>query len=380
MISTIIILLVACIVPDVYLWLCFVRGCAWPLCVLHWVPLAALIAVMALAATGHMQDTAFKFIIFIAVCLILPKLIFMVVSLIGRAAGLVIPTAVSAGNALAAAVALVVLCCSAYGYIAGWKHLVVRNVDVTQPSIPKAFDGYRIIHLSDLHLGTYASSPATVRQIVDSVNALNADLVVFTGDIVNGHPSELEPFVSVLSQIKARDGVLSVLGNHDYCMYHRYTAPDNQADAVRRLVSLERSMGWRLLLNEHVMIHRGADNLAIVGVENVSRPPFPNRGDLKRAMRGVGGVYTVVLTHDPTHWRAEVLPSTSAQLTLSGHTHAMQLRIGRFSPSMWVYKEWGGVYDESGRILNVSTGTGGNVPFRFGAWPEIDVVTLHRSL
>ncbi len=372
----ILILLVAAICPDVYLWLNFVRGCGLQWSLLHWLPLAALLVVMALAATGHMQDTAFRLIILITVCVIVPKLLFTVISLIGRLAGLVAPVVVGIADVVAAVVALLVLACSVYGAVSGWKRLVVNSLEARQVDVPNSFNGYRIVHLSDLHLGTYASSPESVSEIVKRVNALEADLVVFTGDIVNGHPDELEPFASVLSQIKARDGVLSILGNHDYCMYHRYEAPDNQAEAVRRLISIERGMGWRLLLNEHVIIHRDNDSIAVAGVENVSRPPFPNRGNLKRALRGTDGLFTIVLTHDPTHWRSDVLPESKAQLTLSGHTHAMQLRIGGFSPSMWFYKEWGGLYNEAGRLLNVSTGTGGNVPFRFGAWPEIDVITL----
>lgn len=379
MIITILLILVASICPDIYIWHNFVRGGAMPWCLLHWLPLAAIVVVMSLAATGHQQDFVFKAIVFFTVCIIVPKLLFVLLSLIGRGAALLWPSASSVGNVAGVVVALVTLGCSLYGCVAGWRHLVERQIELSFHDLPVSFEGYRIVHLSDLHLGTYASSPATVREIVDSVNALDADLVVFTGDIVNGHPSELEPFTSVLSQIKARDGVLSILGNHDYCMYHRYAGTDNQADAVRRLISLERSMGWNLLLNGHVVLHRGKDSIVVAGVENVSRPPFPNRGDLKRALQGVGDAFTVMLTHDPTHWRDEVLPASHTELTLSGHTHAMQLRIGRFSPSMWLFKEWGGVYREGNRVLNVSTGTGGNVPFRFGAWPEIDVLTLHHA-
>ena len=208
---------------------------------------------------------------------------------------------------------------------------------------------------------------------------MRPDLIVFTGDLVNSAPSELDPFGEVLSRLEAPDGVFSVLGNHDYCEYNRYETSDGAARNLALLKQRERQFGWRLLLNEHRLIRRDRACIALVGVENDSRPPFPSRGDLKRAMDGLPeGMFKVLLSHDPTHWRREVLPTTDIQLTLSGHTHAMQLKIGGFSPSAWSYPEWGGLYREGERILLVSLGVGGTVPFRLGAWPEINAITLER--
>lgn len=140
-------------------------------------------------------------------------------------------------------------------------------------------------------------------------------------------------------------------------------------------------MGWHLLMNEHVMIARGReDAIALIGVENSSRPPFPDYGDLPKAMQGLHeGTFKILLSHDPSHWRREVLRQTDIALTLSGHTHAGQLRIGKFSPARWAYNEWGGKYVEDGSMLHVSLGVGGTVPFRLGAWPEVNVITLRKK-
>ena len=139
-------------------------------------------------------------------------------------------------------------------------------------------------------------------------------------------------------------------------------------------------MGWQLLLNENRLIVRGNDSIAIIGVENDGKPPFPAMGDLPRATSGTDRLFKLLLSHDPSHWRRKVLPDTDIQLTLSGHTHAMQFRLGGFSPSAWIYPEWGGLYTENGRGLYVNMGIGSvMIPYRFGAWPEISVITLRKK-
>ena len=248
------------------------------------------------------------------------------------------------------------------------------------PHLPAAFDGYRIAHISDLHLGTYGRDTAFVHRFVGRVNALRPDAVLFTGDLVNVSAAEAEPYVGLLARLSAPDGVTSVLGNHDYCEYGRYATRDGALRQRDMVVEYEREMGWQLLRDSSVVVRRGADSIALIGVENTGRPPFPARGNLKKAMCGLQeGIFKILLTHDPSHWRSEVLPATDIDLTLSGHTHAVQLRIGGFSPARWVYPEWGGLYVEGGRALHVSVGVGGTVPFRLGAWPEIDIVTLRRG-
>lgn len=222
---------------------------------------------------------------------------------------------------------------------------------------------------------------------------------------------------AALSSLRARDGVFSVVGNHDYCEYHDYAAADGAARAFAEVVRRERVMGWRVLMDSSAVITRPAvsdngeperrqDSIYVVGVEHCGKPPFGSRGDLQKALYGVPPVFfsadsaavglagsdtvhssspfKILLSHDPSHWRLEVLRNSDIQLTLSGHTHAMQFRIGRFSPSRWMYREWYGVYREpaadstGARVLNVSAGIGGSFPFRIGAWPEVVVITLRR--
>lgn len=270
------------------------------------------------------------------------------------------------------------LCGMTYGY----RHVMVKQFDYVNPQLPDAFDGYRIVQISDLHLGTIRGDKALVQKIVDSINHLNPDLVVFTGDLVNYRAEEAAGFVSQLRGIEAADGVLSIMGNHDYAQYFRWPFP---ADSLRDILALqhyEAEMGWQLLLNDNRVIRRGTDSIAIVGVENDGRPPFPALADLPQAQSGLAdGCFKILLSHDPTHWRRAVVGKTDIALTLSGHTHGMQLKIGSFSPAAWFYDEWGGAYEaETGQTLYISLGTGQVLlPFRLGAWPEINVIKLKKQ-
>ena len=193
-----------------------------------------------------------------------------------------------------------------------------------------------------------------------------------------------------LSQLSAPDGVMSIMGNHDYGMYQRRFTKAQRRNDIKDLYRRQREMGWQLLLNEHTSIHRGEDSLVIIGVENDGTPPhFPRFADLKKAMNGIGeGAFQIMLSHDPTHWRRSIIPETDVQLTLSGHTHAGQFRLFGWSPVKAVYKEWRGLYqntksDASGndvvQWLHISEGVGCvPIPFRIGAWPEICVLTLRK--
>lgn len=363
----------ACVaLPDAYLWLVLLRGHApawWGGVIV--LPSAVILAGLACGMAGWWNDTLMRLMFGCLMCAALPKLAFCLLSAPGwarvaalNAAGLVAAAAVLAGNA--------------YGFARGWKRLTVSHTDIALEGLAPAFEGYRIVQISDLHIGTFGRDTAHVRRIVDRIAALEPDLVVFSGDLVNSSPDELEPFAGELARLAAPDGVVSVLGNHDYCRYNRYATPDGAARATRRLVRAERALGWRLLMNEHTAVARGGDTLYVAGVENVGRPPFPSHGDLDRALAGIpAGGAVVLLSHDPQHWRAEVLADGRAGLMLAGHTHAMQLRLFGFSPAAWISPEWGGLYSEGRRHLYVSTGTGGNLPYRLGAWPEIAVIELH---
>lgn len=311
---------------------------------------------------------------------VLSTLLFVIISLIGKGIGLLWAPASYIFNILGIVVVVVWICMVLYGSIEGWKKVTVENVTVSSPKIPGAFNGFKIVQLSDFHIGTYADSPETVTRIVNEVNSLNPDLIVFTGDLVNSSPEEITQFKNILSELKARDGVLSVLGNHDYCLYRDYKAPDTPEKALAKVVNTEDEIGWRLLRNDSYIIRRGNDSIAIVGVDNAGSRMFPDKSNLPKAIRNLSSdSFKILLSHDPSHWRREVLPTTDIDLTLSGHTHAMQFKLGNWSPSKWTYPEWGGMYEEGMQKLYVSTGIGENIAFRFGAWPQIVLITLQEE-
>ena len=366
--------------PDLYIWFSFVRGnvgLVWK--ILYWVPLLATLMCIGFALMGVHQPLLLKLFFMLLLCIAIPKLLFTVVSLAGRGVGLLLPAAAKIGNWTGVAVSFVSIGIFIYGLTSGWKELVTKEITVTSADVPEAFNGYRLVQLSDIHIGTFIGNEEFVQRLVKEVNDLHHDLIVFTGDLVNSSADELDNFMEILPQLRAKDGVYSILGNHDYCEYHHYDTPDGARSNLREVIRRERGFGWVVLLNEHRFIHRGTDSIAIIGVENEGKPPFPSFADLPKAMKGVSDdVYKILLSHDPSHWRREVLPETDIQMTLSGHTHAMQLMIGNFSPAQWAYREWGGAYQDDKHMLYVSLGIGGTVPFRFGAWPEINVITLKR--
>ena len=229
-----------------------------------------------------------------------------------------------------------------------------------------------------MHIGSWEGNARALQRMVDLVNAQHPDLIVFTGDLVNNQAKELDGFQQILSGLRAKNGVYSILGNHDYGPYHKWESQRAQVENLADLKKREAEMGWKLLNNEHVILHQGNDSIALIGVENEGEPPFSQHGDLPKAMQGTEGMFQLLLSHNPTHWRREVLPQSQIDLMLAGHTHAMQMALGHHSPSSFVYPEWSGMYSEEGRNLYVNVGLGFvGLPFRFGAWPEITVITLN---
>ena len=368
-----VVLLVA---PDVYIAMEYISPSASGIVkVLWWLPTVLTLACFVLANREIMHNTSMRVFFALVLCVALPKLLFVILQFVL--------------SPLAALVtALVPVALFAYGFFFGWRRIVVRKAVCESELLPPSFDGYRILQLSDLHIGTFLKNKSFIRKLVNVVNEQHADLIVFTGDLVNVRADEVRPFVSDLSKMVSKDGVLSVMGNHDYCEYGQDHSEEYKKRNQNVLHYFERKMGWRLLDNEHVTIGRLrrangeniSESIAVIGVENISKPPFPDYGNLAVAMGELPkGMFKVLLSHDPSHWRRGVLHKTDIALTLSGHTHAGQLKIGKFSPSKWAYNEWGGKYTEGNSMLYVSTGVGGTVPFRFGAWPEINIITLKRK-
>lgn len=347
---------------------------------LVWLPtLAAMVVIMSLRF-GGLTTAKINIFMWMFLCIAMPMLLFLIISVIGKCISFGWQPALLVGNCIGLAVGVVMFFSAIYGLTCGWNKLDVRQVELSFDNLPKEFDGYRIIQLSDLHVGSYDTDATYLERLVATVNSEGADLIVFTGDIVNTSPKEIAPFVQTLSKLNAPDGVISVLGNHDYCLYGLEEKPKDPRDGAREVVRSERRMNWDVLLNEHRIIERDSSKIAIVGVENTGKPPFPKIGDLPKAMSGIpDGTFAILLSHDPSHWQMEVLPNTDIPLMLAGHTHAAQLKIGSWSPAQWMYKEWSGLYTQGSQRLYVSEGVGGGVPFRLGATSEIIVFTLHRG-
>ncbi len=268
-----------------------------------------------------------------------------------------------------------------WGALVNRFRIQVKEVNVSVDSLPPAFEGFRIAQISDLHTGTFASDTTFIARLVDRINACNPDLIVFTGDMVNRSSSELQPFVSALGRLNARYGVYSVLGNHDYGDYTSWPSAQAKRENLKRLILMQRQMGWHMLNNTTRWLRCGNDSIALIGVENVGDPPFRTYGDLRKAYPDIADPNTkILLSHNPAHWVADLgdNPGANIALTLAGHTHAMQFELFGLSPAALRYPTWGGLYTDSlGRHLYVNIGCGEvGFPARVGATPEITVLTL----
>jgi len=312
--------------------------------------------------------------------LVVPKALFVLFSCIGLVTCRMFRMRVNLGNAIGLLLAMIAVFITVYGSTVGFRKLEVRRVEFRSADLPAAFDGYRILHFSDAHVGSYkGDNVELLAKAVRCMNRIEADAIVFTGDLQNMRPSEIYPVAEILGRLKAKDGVFSVLGNHDYAEYVAGSDDEKRANE-RATAECERRLGWQLLLDGHRVIRRGNDSIVIAGMENDGRPPFPQKGDIEKTLAGVdGNAFVVMLQHDPTSWRRTILPRSAAQLTLSGHTHAMQFSVFGWSPASLVYDEWGGMFYDGKRALNVSTGLGGFIPFRFGATAEVVVITLRKG-
>lgn len=265
-----------------------------------------------------------------------------------------------------------------YGTLVERNRFRVKRTEIVSQTLPSSFDGYRIVHISDMHLMSFAGRERALERAVGKINALEPDLIAFTGDLVTLGPEELDGLQDILSAMKARDGVYAVLGNHDYSEYRRHDSQQTKRESLEVLKRRIREMGWQLLLNENHSIVRGEDKLSVIGVENISgNRSFRTYGNFQQARIGADGAYKILLSHDPSHWRAEVVGKSDVDLTLSGHTHAMQISLLGWSPSSLMYDEYRGLYSQGEQYLYVNTGLGQTaVNARFGATPEITLITL----
>ena len=373
--------IVLLLLPDWYIYKVYIRQAeqAWSK-KLYWLPTTLLLlALIVFVAAHNSLHESFGIYLIVTLCFAVPKLIFVLCDILLRALHRLIRVPLY-HKTVSVVVAVATLAYVLFGAIWGKEYFQVKQVTFSSPDLPAAFDGYRILQLSDIHSGSWKGNGKALQEAIDICNRQNADLAVFTGDLVNSRADELLEFMHVFSQLKARDGVYSVLGNHDYGSYVKWENEQARLANVDSLIARENRMRWYMLQNDHRIIYKGTDSIAIVGVENSGKPPFPDRGNLPKALQGTDGMFKVLLSHDPTHWRRKVLPDTSVQLTLSGHTHDMQISLFGFSVSKFIYPEHRGLYLEGNRGLYVNIGLGYVLfPMRLGAWPEITVLTLKKG-
>ena len=263
-----------------------------------------------------------------------------------------------------------------YGSLIERNTFKVKEIELSYTNLPEGFRGYRIVHISDIHARSFSKREKSLQRAADKINALDPDMIAFTGDLITMTPDELDNISAALSGLEAKDGVFSVLGNHDYCMYSDMSQTEKQK-CLEELIRKEGEMGWDLILNEHRIIRKGQDSIAVIGVENTSPSKhFPSRGDLNKASEGTEGMFRILLTHDPMHWEAEIT-GKDYPLTLSGHTHAMQVSIFGWSPSSLIFRHHKGLYTEGNQNIYVNKGLGETIfPARIGARPEITLITL----
>lgn len=273
-----------------------------------------------------------------------------------------------------------------YGMYQGRYNFRVLKYKLYFDDLPEAFDGYQISQISDVHSGSF-DNPKKIQYGIDLLNEQKSDLIVFTGDLVNNKASEMDGWTEMFSGLKAKDGVFSVLGNHDYGDYVQWNSAAEKNENLENLKQVHRDMGWNLLLNEHRFIEKNGEKIALVGVENWGKGGFKKAGDLEAAGKNLHQKdFKVLLSHDPSHWEQVVKEhENNYQLTLSGHTHGMQFGIEipgwfRWSPVQYRYENWAGIYEEFGRYINVNRGFGYLAfPGRVGIWPEISVIELKRG-
>lgn len=272
-----------------------------------------------------------------------------------------------------------------YGMIQGRYNYKVLKYELSFEDLPEAFDGLTITQFSDIHSGSFTNKEK-IQYGVDLINEQKSDLILFTGDIVNNVSNEMEPWVEMFKSLEAPLGKFSILGNHDYGNYVEWKTNEDKEANFQAVKDLHPKIGFDLLLNENRYIEKGGQKIAIIGVENWGKG-FNQAGDLETASKSINkDDFKILLSHDPSHWEYKVKRDNfNYHLTLSGHTHGLQMGIEipgffRWSPSQYIYKQWAGMYNEFGRFINVNRGFGYHAfPGRVGIWPEITVITLKKG-
>ena len=272
-----------------------------------------------------------------------------------------------------------------FGVMKGRFAFSKRYTKLSFPNLPEAFDGIKIVQISDLHLGSLNSNYKEMEEAVRLINDEHPDLICFTGDLVNNFYEETIGWESVFSKLNARIGKFSILGNHDYGDYSKWPNNKEKEANLNNIKLAHKRLGFNLLNNQSQILESNGDKMVVTGVENWGHPPFPQYGDLKKATKGTEEVpFKLLLSHDPDHWDAEVTSKFDHDLTLAGHTHGMQFGIEfknfQWSPAKYKFRRWAGLYNQGNQFLYVNRGLGYlGMPARVGMPPEITIIELTRG-
>jgi len=269
-----------------------------------------------------------------------------------------------------------------YGMFYGRYNYKINYNEIKYDNLPQNFNGFKIVQISDFHLGTLNGNNKQLQKIVSIINSLKPDVIIFTGDLVNNFADEVKGTESIISKLKAKYGKYSVLGNHDYGDYTKWRSPVDKENNLKQLILWHKILGFKLLLNRADSINLNGQKIAILGVENWGLPPFHKYGNIFEALDDAKNIpFKILLSHDPSHWSKEVKDQTDIALTLSGHTHGFQFgyKFGnkQWSPIQYKYPQWSGLYKDNNQYLYVNTGIGViGFPGRIGMPPEITVIVL----
>lgn len=340
----------------------------------------------AIYTSRHPSDNALivtMWLIFIFITTLFPKILFLLFDTLAIIPRLINRNRLSWISRIGVIMSVMLFATMWWGALINRNRISVTEWTVKNDSWPDTFNGLRIAHISDLHTGTWGHDTTFIARLVTQVNELKPDIILFTGDIVNRKSDEFEPMLNTFKRLNAPLGVYAVLGNHDYGDYNRWPDEASHAADIKNLKHLYAQSSHRLLLNETVYIKKGSDSIALIGVENIGEPPFATYGNLSMAYPNLNdSTPKILMTHNPTHWVNDIKNNNACNigLTLSGHTHAMQIQIAGHTPSSWRYETPWGLYTDSlnhALIVNRGAGTVG-LPMRIGATPEISLITLQR--
>lgn len=389
--SVLILLLLIIIIPDIFFYLKLKNKNVRPIfIVLHLIPAFIFAGIFFYIKFELIHHQNFRIILivmwfyFFFLLIYIPKLLHIIFYFLNYLFKLIFKRDSIYFNIIRIVVTVLVVVIMLISAYVTPRNFEVTNINVRVKNLPEAFDGFKIVHVSDIHLGSWNNKYERFKPVVDKINQQNADIIVFSGDMVNNFAEEADGWKSTFTKLESKSGKFAVLGNHDYGDYIDWKSENDRKSNRLKINQSIRDFGFRLLLNESVYLKKGSDSLLLAGVENWTKHTHSHYEDLDKALKNKPlEIPKILISHDPTHWDDEVIGKKDIFLTLSGHTHAAQLgiRIGKriYSPATFVFKHWAGLYRDHTQFLYVNRGLGYmGLPMHIGVRPEITVLTLKK--